>query len=127
MGFWIFMLIADLLIPTTMMVFGKLFMKKAPDSINPVFGYRTAMSMKNKETWEFAHQYCGRLWWIWGVAMAFITVVLFLVLLGSDMDTIGTAGGILCFLQFLPLIGVILPTEKALRKNFDKDGSRIND
>ena len=46
MGFWIFMLITDLLIPTTMMVFGKLFMKKAPDSINPVFGYRTAMSIR---------------------------------------------------------------------------------
>ena len=59
--------------------------------------------------------------------MAFTTVVLFLLLLGSDTDVIGTAGGILCFLQFLPLIGVILPTEKALRKNFDKDGSRIND
>ena len=56
MGFWIFMLITDLLIPTTMMVFGKLFMKKAPDSINPVFGYRTAMSMKNKETWQSPRQ-----------------------------------------------------------------------
>ena len=42
-------------------------MKKAPDSINPVFGYRTTMSMKNRDTWEFAHQYCGKLWWILGI------------------------------------------------------------
>ena len=41
MGFWIFMLIMDLLIPFTMIGFGKMFLKKAPDQINYVFGYRT--------------------------------------------------------------------------------------
>ena len=33
MGFWIFMLIMDLLIPFTMIGFGKIFLKKAPDQI----------------------------------------------------------------------------------------------
>ena len=51
MGFWIFMLIMDLLIPFTMIGFGKMFLKKAPDQINYVFGYRTSMSMKNQDTW----------------------------------------------------------------------------
>ena len=55
MGFWIFMLIMDLLLPFTMIGFGRYFMKKAPKEINSVFGYRTSMSMKNKDTWEFAH------------------------------------------------------------------------
>lgn len=32
MGFWIFMLIMDLLIPFTMIGFGKMFLKKAPGS-----------------------------------------------------------------------------------------------
>lgn len=50
MGFWIFMLIMDLLIPFTMIGFGKMFLKKAPDQINYVFGYRTSMSMKNQDT-----------------------------------------------------------------------------
>ena len=58
MGFWIFMLIMDLLIPFTMIGFGKMFLKKAPDQINYVFGYRTSMSMKNQDTWVFAHHYC---------------------------------------------------------------------
>ena len=61
MGFWIFMLIMDLLLPFTMIGFGRYFMKKAPKEINSVFGYRTSMSMKNKDTWEFAHKYCGDL------------------------------------------------------------------
>ena len=52
MGFWIFMLIMDLLLPFTMIGFGRYFMKKAPKEINSVFGYRTSMSMKNKDTWE---------------------------------------------------------------------------
>ena len=52
MGFWIFMLIMDLLLPFTMIGFGRYFMKKAPKEINSVFGYRTSMSMKNKDTWN---------------------------------------------------------------------------
>ena len=65
MGFWIFMLIMDLLLPFTMIGFGRYFMKKAPKEINSVFGYRTSMSMKNKDTWEFAHKYCGKVVCLW--------------------------------------------------------------
>ena len=39
MGFWIFMLIMDLLLPFTMIGFGRYFMKNAPKEINSVFGY----------------------------------------------------------------------------------------
>ena len=69
MGFWIFMLIMDLLIPFTMIGFGYIFLKKAPKNINTLFGYRTTMSMKNKDTWEFAHKYCGKLWYVWGMIL----------------------------------------------------------
>ena len=55
MGFWIFMLIMDLLTPAIMIGFGRGFMKHPPKTINMVYGYRTSMSMKNKETWDFAH------------------------------------------------------------------------
>ena len=50
MGFWIFMLVMNLLIPATMAGFGRAFLKKAPGKINYAFGYRTSMSMKNKDT-----------------------------------------------------------------------------
>lgn len=46
MGFWISMVIMDLLIPFTMIGFGKYFLKTAPKEINTVFGYRTTMSIK---------------------------------------------------------------------------------
>ena len=40
MELWIFMLIMDLLLPFTMISFGRYFMKKAPKEINTVFGSR---------------------------------------------------------------------------------------
>lgn len=124
MGFWFFMLMMDLLLPFTMIAFGRYFMKKAPKEINMVFGYRTSMSMKNKDTWEFAHKYFGKIWYVCGSAMLPITVIIMLLLIGKNKDCVGNVGGILCGLQLIPLIGAIFPTEIALRKNFDKDGKR---
>ena len=52
------------------------------------------------------------------------TSVVFLFLYGKGEDTVGTVGGVLCFIQMIPLIGVVAPTEKALHKAFDKDGKK---
>lgn len=124
MGFWFFMLFMNLLIPLTMIGCGKYFMKNAPGSINIVFGYRTSMSMKNQDTWKFAHEYCGKLWYQWGKITLIVTLVAMFFLLGKSVDTIGNWGGVICMIQLVPLIGVIGPTEDALRKTFDKDGNR---
>lgn len=104
--------------------FGKYFMKKAPKEINSVFGYRTSMSMKNKDTWEFAHKYCGKVWYVCGMVMLPITVIFMLLVIGKSEDCVGSMGGIICGVQLIPLIGSILPTEIALKKNFDKNGIR---
>ena len=88
MKFWIFMLIMDLLLPFTMIGFGRYFMKKAPKEINSVFGYRTSMSMKNKDTWEFAHKYCGKVWYVCGMVMLPITVIFMLLVIGKNEDCV---------------------------------------
>ena len=62
MGFWIFMCVTVLLIPFLMISFGGLFSRSAPKEINSAFGYRTSMSMKNADTWQFAHHYFGKIW-----------------------------------------------------------------
>ena len=126
MGFWIFMMVMDLLIPFTMIGFGKYFTQNAPKEINKVFGYRTSMSMKNKETWEFAHHYCGKLWLTIGCIMLVPSVIAMLFVIGKDESVIGTFGGILCVVQLVFLIGSIFPTEIALKNNFDKHGNRKN-
>ena len=124
MFFWIFMLVMDLLIPLTMLVLGRYFMKKAPAEINPIFGYRTAMSMKNRETWEFAHKFCGKIWYVCGWIMLPITVILLLLVMGRDEECVGMAGGMICLLQMIPLLGSIIPTEIALRRTFDQNGEK---
>ena len=67
MGFWIFMLAMDLILPLSMVFLGRYFARHAPGSINMLFGYRTACSMKNQDTWQFAHRYFGKLWYKMGL------------------------------------------------------------
>ncbi len=124
MGFWIFMLIMDMLIPAVMIGFGRLFLKKPPKDINAAFGYRTNMSMKNKDTWVFAHKYCGKMWYICGIILLPLSIIAMLFVIRESIDTIALSGVIICSFQACFLIGSIFPTEKALKKTFDKNGRR---
>jgi len=124
MGFWIFMMIVDMLIPLTMIGFGKYFTKNAPKEINGIYGYRTSMSMKNKDTWEFAHHYCGKLWVSIGLSMLVLSLIGMVFLFGKNENSIGKIGGIICGVQVFLLVASIFPTEVALRKNFDKNGNK---
>lgn len=124
MGFWIFMLCMDLIIPFTMIGFGKLFLNYAPKEINNAFGYRTTMSMKNKDTWEFAHLFCGKLWFRCGLILLPISIIPLIFVLNQNDNTIGTVSGIICVIQLVLLVGSIFPTEAALKKMFDENGVR---
>lgn len=125
MGFWIFMMICNLLIPVIMIVIGMVFVNHPPKSINGVYGYRTTMSMKNMNTWNFAHLYCGKLWRKIGWIMLPISIVVMIPLLGKSDNIIGIWGGVLETVECTILIAAIFPVERALKKNFDKDGNRL--
>lgn len=125
MVFWIYMLFTVLLIPVTMILLGKAFTKKAPRRINHIFGYRTRRSMMNEDTWKFAHECIGKLWYICGLVLLPLSAAAMLFVLGKDADTVGTFGAILTFLQMLPMIGAIPVTEYALKNNFDEHGKRL--
>ena len=127
MGIWFMMLGFNLLIPAIMLGAGKLFTKNTPKDINWIIGYRTTMSMKNEDTWAFAHKVAGAFWWKWGWVALVITVVGMLLLLGRSVELVSTAGCVLLFLQLVPVIAVIPHTEKALHNIFDKDGKRKAD
>ena len=124
MRFWIFMLATGLLFPAIMIPFGGIFMKSAPKKINRIFGYRTEMSMKNRDTWEFAHKYIGKLWLRLGLLLIPITVIPMLLVLGKNENVVGTVGLIVSFINIVVLIIPIFFTEKALNRAFDKEGRR---
>lgn len=123
-AFWLFTLICDLLIPCIMIGLGSYFSKKAPKKINMTFGYRTSMSMKNRETWEFAHKYIGKLWFWLGFTVLVPSVAVLLVAFGEEVETVGNIGIVVCIVQLAVLIASIIPTEIALKKTFDQSGRR---
>ena len=122
MAFWFYMFTMDVFITLAMIIFGTRFMRKPPDKINVVLTIRPCL-WKNKETWEFAHKYCGKLWLICGLIMFLVTVIIMLTMTKKDVVTIGTAGAIIVGIQFAHLISSVFLTERALRRNFDKNGS----
>ena len=126
MEFWIFMLAMNLLFPLIMIVMGRYFMKKSPKEINYIFGYRTNMSMKNKDTWDFAHKYFGKRWFRLGWLLIPISVIPMLFVIGKGEDIIGTVGMVVMVIDLILLIAPIFPTERALKKIFDKDGNKRN-
>ena len=124
MGFWIFMLVMDLIIPAAMIGCGRFLQKKPPKSINATFGYRTTRSMKSQEAWDFAQTYCGRLWVRLGLALLPLSVIPLLVVLGRDMAVIGNTAIIVAAVQLIPFLGSIIPVERALKRTFDENGAQ---
>ena len=53
------------------------------------------------------------------------SILIHIPLYHSDKNTIGIAGGILVTIQCILMIASIYPTERALKKHFNEDGTRI--
>lgn len=123
-GFWLFMLVIDLIIPLTMFGLGGSFLKKPPKEINSSYGYRTSRSMKNRDTWEFAHHYVGKLWRMGGLVSIPVSIIVMLFAFGKDYHTVGIVSLALTIVQSIFMAATIFPTEKALKKNFDSNGNR---
>nr|WP_321010480.1 SdpI family protein [Eisenbergiella sp.] len=124
MWFWFFMFVCNLLIPITLIAGGKIMQRHPPKSVNCICGYRTSMSMKNEDTWIFAQKTCGKLWWKLSWFVLVPSVIIQFPFYKSDEDVIGLVGGILCTVQCVILVASVYPVEKALKKYFNKDGTR---
>lgn len=120
------MLVMNLLTPLVMIIYGRVFEKKPPKIARSkfAFGYRTIMSMKNEETWEYAHRFFGKLWFRFGIAVGLISIIVLFFFIGKDKDTVGFAGMIICYVQLVAMLLPVIPTELALRRRFDKYGNR---
>ena len=120
------MFVMNLLIPLVMIIYGRVFEKKPPKIARSkfAFGYRTVMSMRNEETWEYAHRFFGKLWFRFGIAVGLISIIVLFFFIGKDKDTVGFAGMIICYVQLIAMLLPVIPTELALRRRFDKYGNR---
>lgn len=121
--FW-FLLATALIVPVIMIASGRFMWRHAPQNINCVIGYRTPRSMKNLDTWRFAHEYCGKLWWKLGWITLVPSALAMLPFYGASSDAQGIASVVILTVQMIVLIASIFPTEAALKRTFEKDGTR---
>lgn len=122
--FWLFTLAYSLLIPGSMLLLGRSLVKNPPGEINGGYGYRTARSMRSRETWEFAQRYSGRFWVRAGRPVLAFSLLWMALLFGRGIGTVGRFGLILTGLQMVPFLAVIPATERALKRKFDNFGRK---
>lgn len=120
------MLAMVLLIPLTMIVLGRAFIKKPPRRINNIFGYRTVMSMINMETWEYAHKCCGRFWWKAGWILLILSLAVMTPAVGQSDGIVGLIGILLEAIQLIIMLSSVFFTERRLKKYFDEKGRSRN-
>ena len=113
------MVFSGVVIPVILIIFGWIMWKHPPKKVNKICGYRTKRSMTNMDTWKFAHEYCGKLWWKLGWIMLILSVVVHTVFHDcSHGEATEPVGIVLCYIQAAVLLVSIVLTENALKKNF---------
>ena len=126
LAMWVFMLVCNLLAPATIIGVGWLFKINPPKEISSTFGYRTKRSMKNQDTWDFAQLYSGKVCWTWGWVMVFPVVLgQALTLLRPTVESMCNWSLVVTAAEIVALVAIIFPVERALKRNFDKDGKRL--
>lgn len=116
------LMITIFLIPLVMVICGMSYVKKGPKRITRLQGYRTKMSMKNRDTWDFAHKYLGDLWFKLGVPMLAVTSVVSLVVFRETNEKIMFWCTVIVVIHIAVMALPIYFTEKALKANFDENG-----
>ena len=124
MQMWFFMLLIAIVLPFIMFMSSFYFIAGGPKNINNIFGYRTGRSMINKDTWIFAHEYCGKLWLKVSIVFILASIVIMLCLIITDQRVFVAVGFVIFIAEFVTLFFTINKTEKALADNFDIKGNR---
>ena len=125
MAFRVILAFALLLTPGIMVISGRIMTDHPPKTINGAYGYRTAMSMKNQDTWDYAQVACAERWRKWGRILALITLAVLIFALrrpgGEDFMGYYTA------FEVAFLLASVAATEIDLRRTFDEKGQRRDD
>ena len=117
------MFILALPIPIIMIFLGKYMLSTGYKQISDWVGYRTEFAKKNMDTWVFAQKYYGRLLYKPGFICLIFVLIVMLSLLGKSDDAVAIGGAVAEIVPVGYMLIVIIPTERALKRTFNKDGS----
>lgn len=131
----LFLLIGSALIVPAVILFGGAVMRRiVPSEPDRLIGYRTELSMRNQETWDFANKYCGKLWgrlgWILlGASLA--AAIIAMVLITQNISGPRAAEAVYTWTvlgittaQVVCMLISIAFVEKQLHRYFYDDGTR---
>lgn len=107
--------------PVAMFAVGLRWRLKPPAFKSSGIVYRTEVTERSPEAWEFAHIYCGKLWSRFGAIMAVISAILMVVLQGSYQKFLLW----LLMAQMLIMCVTILIIDYLSKNLFDENGNRI--
>jgi len=114
-----------MILPLIILVFGLFTRIGLPKRVNWFVGYRTSLACKNQDTWAFAHRYWGKLMIAFGFALIVLSVIgIILIARGTVALEPALFVGISAIATLVAVVVSIIPTEMALRKEFDKNGNR---
>ena len=116
------LMITIFLLPLVMVICGMSYTKRGPKKITRLQGYRSKMSMKNRDTWDFAHKNLGDLWFKLGAPLLAVTSVVSLLVFRESTKQITTWCGVIFVIQLVIMVLPVFYTEKALKENFDENG-----
>ena len=122
--FKVIMLISVAFIPLLLIVIGKIFEKYPSKEPNIAIGFRTKLSMMNKETWDYAQRLFPKVWISLGRIMLPLSLIILFLLYSEDKDYTGNLALILILVQVILMLGSILYVNLKLKKAFNSDGSR---
>ena len=116
--------IVNLIIPGVMILGGYMMRKCPPRSISRWVGFRTALSMKNADTWAFVHACCGRVWWKIGWISLALSVFGQLPFAKAGEETLETLALVMVLAQSFVLLGTVVYVQRELKRAFDESGQR---
>ena len=122
--FKVIMLISVAFIPLLLIVIGKIFDKYPSKEPNIAIGFRTKLSMMNKETWDYAQRLFPKAWISLGRIMLPLSLIILFLLYSEDKDYTGNLVLILMLVQVVLMLGSILYVNLKLKAAFNSDGSR---
>lgn len=124
MVFWWVMMLCCMICPVIMIAGGWAMWKRTPEKINSNYGYRTKRSGKSIEAWTFANKDCGKRWWLWGWITLPAAAALMVPFYGKGETAVGISSSVIMVLECIVILATIIPTERALKNEFDEEGKR---
>lgn len=84
-----FFLVVDYIIPILMIVSYPYWKKIANGNINNFSGYRTSLSMKNKENWKIANLLCGKYCFRIGIVLfIFVSIMRYIKIVPEEYNSL---------------------------------------